>query len=641
MQPATHSQAAEAVFLLPMSLIHQRLRAALTHQQAGRLAQAAAIYEGILHEDPNHPGANHLLGLIAHQLRDPKRAESLIRRAIERSPAEPPFYNSLGEALRAQFRRQEAVACYRTAIRLKPDYIPALNNLSVTLLELADASGAAEAAQHVLRLDPRNVKAHNRLGVALNSLHHFAEAAAVLQAAVRLQPDYPNAYVNLGNAYSGLGDAEAAVASYREALRLKPTHSDVHSNLLFAINYLPHITPQQMIEEHRKFEIQHAAPLRATHRPHENDRNPDRTLRVGYVSPDFLSHPIAYFIEPILRHHDPARVEAICYSNVSLPDETTQRIRSQVPPSNWQEIYGMPADDVAELVRRDRIDILVDLAEHTTDNRLLVFARRPAPVQATYLGYPQTTGLSAIDYKISQTLLDPPGQTEAFHSERIVRLPDTYFCYGPHPDTPPIGPGPSDDVPITFLSVNGMLKVNADVLAVWARLLQRVPGSRLLLKGKGLETEAGRQRMASLCRAAGINADRFELHSPGPFIDFMNFFDRGHIALDPFPYNGGTTTCHTLYMGVPVITLTGPTALHRMGESVLTAIDLPDLVARSPDQYIDLAARLAEDPPRLRELRSTLRHRMEQSPVMDAGTFTRHLESLYRQMWRDWCARPS
>jgi predicted O-linked N-acetylglucosamine transferase (SPINDLY family) len=380
-----------------------------------------------------------------------------------------------------------------------------------------------------------------------------------------------------------------------------------------------------------------AEPLRATIKPHGNDRSPDRPLRVGYVSPDLKQHAVGFFLEPILEHHDRNQFHIYCYSGVVTPDRVTQRM--QAFGHTWRSIVGVRDEQVAEMIRADGIDILVDLSGHTSGTRLLIFARKPAPVQVAFLGYLNTTGMPTVDYRVTDAWADPPGMTDPFYSERIVRLPRCGWAFHPFEEAPDVADAPAaKNGYITFGSFNKLSKLSPPLIATWAELMKQVPTSRLLLKWSSLADASTRQRFHSLFAAHGISSDRIELAgATASMSDHLASYGRIDLALDTFPYNGATTTCDALWMGVPVVTLAGDTHAGRIGVSLLTAIGLPELIAPSPDQYVQIATDLANDPTRLSHLRQTMRPRVINSPLQDPLTLTRALEAAYRQMWHDWC----
>ena len=367
--------------------------------------------------------------------------------------------------------------------------------------------------------------------------------------------------------------------------------------------------------------------------PHPNDRSPDRRLRVGYVSPNFGNHPVGRFLLPLLESHDRTSFETFCYASVDIPDAMTDRCRTHADV--WRDVHQLSDEQLANTIRQDQIDILVDLTMHMGNNRLLVFARKPAPVQVTYLAYCGTTGLSTMDYRLTDPYLDPPGEVEGFYSEQSVRLPETYWCYRPAIETPPVHALPALTVGrVSFGSLNNFCKVTPPVLATWSRLLQAVPGARLLLHAR---TGSHRDRVRRFLTEQGVLAERVVFIDFQPMTEYFDVYEQVDVALDPFPYGGGTTTCDALWMGVPVVSLAGPRAVGRGGLSILSNLGLSDWVAHDAEQYVQIAVGLVSDLLRLSNIRATLRQRMQSSVLMDAPRFARNIEAAYREMWRRWC----
>jgi predicted O-linked N-acetylglucosamine transferase (SPINDLY family) len=364
-------------------------------------------------------------------------------------------------------------------------------------------------------------------------------------------------------------------------------------------------------------------------------------LRIGYVSADFRDHPVGRFLLPLLQRHDSRKFEVFCYSNGPHVDAITKSLQRHA--HRWRSIIGQNDDEAAEQIRADRIDLLVDLSGHTSGNRLLVFARKPAPVQVNYLGYPGTTGLTAMDYRLTDRFADPPGLTEPLHVEKLQHLPRTNWCFAPPQDSPPLEPPPAIRRGcVTFGSFNNFGKMTGAMFAVWAEILRQVPGSRLLLKAPALRAQGTRQRILGNFAAQGIEANRLDLHDWQPdYASHLALYGEMDIALDTFPYNGTTTTCDALWMGVPVVTLAGQSHVSRVGLSLLSNVRLPETIATTAEEYIRLAVQLAHDPDRLKILRAQLRERLTTSPLMDADGFTRDVEAAYRQIWRIWCETAS
>jgi predicted O-linked N-acetylglucosamine transferase (SPINDLY family) len=530
---------------------------------------------------------------------------------------------------------EEAAACFRRALRLRPDTAEGYCNLGAALAGLGWLEEAVACYRHALRLRPDFVEALSNLGVALRAQHRFAEAEASYRAAIRLQPNSVEAFNNLANALKSQGEIDGALDAYRTALQLQPGAAHIHSNVIYLLHYHPGSNAETLLEEARGWEQRHATPLRASLRPHANPTDPERRLRVGYVSPDFREHVDSFFTVPLLSNHDHQQFEVCCYSSVARPDGLTEWHRGHADV--WRNTAGLPDAQLAEMIREDRIDILVDFKLHTANNRLLLFARKPAPLQVAWLGYPGTTGLSTIDYRLSDPYLDPPRASDTFSSEEVLHLADTFWCYDPLMEPLPIPdlPALQNDF-VTFGCLNDFCKINAGVLSLWARVLHAVPQARLLLLAP---RGPARDRALALLQQEGIAPKRVEFVDKQPRREYLQSYQRIDVALDPFPYNGHTTSLDALWMGVPTPTLVGQTAVSRAGWSQLCNLGLPELAAMTPEQYVALVARLTCDLSRLQELRRTLRERMQRSPLMDGPRFAHQVERAYRQIWRHWCQR--
>ena len=650
-----------------MSDAPSALELALQHHRAGRVREAAALYEQILAAQPQHADALYLLGLICQQEGNLTRAEQLLGRAVAAQPTIAPYrishglvlralgrttdalaafaqarevaptlaeaHHQEGNALKALGRFAEAAAALREAARLAPREAAIWLNLGVATLETGATAEAITAFRQAIALEPARPEAHNILGHALFASGRCDEARAAFEAALRLRPDFAPALDNLGRLYKATGQLQAAVAHFRAALAAKPSPG-THSNLLLALNYLPDANPAEVFAEHRRWNALYAAPLAPKQPVAHKTAQAHRPLRVGYVSPDFTHHAVAYFIEPILAAHDRTRVEVFCYANVRVPDATTARLRTLA--DHWRDIARLDDDEAADCIRKDEIDLLIDLAGHTAHHRLQIFARRPAPVQATWIGYPNTTGLDAIDHRLTDEICDPPGQTEAWHSEKLVRLPSAFSCYQPDTAAPEVNSLPASQAGrITFGCFNNFAKITPEVIALWGQLLRRLPDAQLLLKSRGLDDPTTAARIRAAFSDVGIDGGRLALNGKELSVhDHLRLYHGVDIGLDPFPYNGTTTTCEALWMGVPVIALAGNVHAARVGASLMSHVGLPDLVATTPDDYVAKAAALASDLPKLSELRRTLRETMHRSPLCDAAKFTRELEDAYEAMCR-------
>jgi protein O-GlcNAc transferase len=610
---------------------HNNLGNAL--RDKGQLDEAASAYRDALRLKPDSAKAYSNLGNVLRGKGQLDEAITACRQALRLRPDFAEAHGNLGNALRDKGQLDEATAALHQALHLKPDDAVAHNNLGVVLRDKGLLDEAIAACRQALRLKPDYALAHANLGNALRDQGLLDDAVAAYRQALQLKPDYAEAYSNLGNVLGDKGLLNEAIAAYRQAIALEPDSAAFHSNLVLTLHYHERSDPRMLLAESLQWARQHADLLKQFIPPHTNDRSPGRRLKIGYVSPDFRNHPISCYLLPLLAAHDPAQVEIFCYAQVARPDAITERIRGYA--HQWRNIVGMTDAQVAEQINQDRIDILIDLAAHAAGNRLLAFARKPAPVQATYLAYAGTTGLDTIDYRITDPYFDRPDVPDAHYTERSVRLPETLWCYEPviESRTTPL-PAAASGL-ITFGCLNNFCKITNSTLQVWCGLLAAVPNSRLLLHARiGNHRDRVRQALAG----NGLDLHRLEFVDRLPLQQYMEQYHGIDIALDPFPYAGGTTTCDALWMGVPVVTLKGQTAVGRAGFSILMNLGLPELVAHTPPQYAQIAADLAGDLPRLTALRSTLRERMKNSPLMDASRFARNMEAAYRQMWRTWCS---
>ena len=547
------------------------------------------------------------------------------------------MHNDLGAVLQDLGKLDEAVASYHKALALKPDYAEAHNNLGNAFRGLGKLEEAATSYHKALAITPDSADAHNNLGNALQNLGKLDEAVASYRKALAIMPDLTEAHSNLGAALQDLGMLDEARISYHKALAIKPGYAKAHSNLIVCMNYDEHYSQQEIFAEGRRWEAAHAAAGTTREVSHSHDRDPERRLRIGYVSPDFRSHSVSHFLDPLVAGHDRRQFEVFCYAQVDNPDIQTRRFRGLADA--WCSTVGMTAQAVAERVRADRIDILVDLAGHTANNLLLAFAERPAPVQTAWLGYPNTTGLSAMDYRLTDDIADPEGPGDALYSERLTRLPNGFLCFAPAVEAPAVAIPPAlANGLVTFGSFNNLSKVTAATVAAWARILRGAPESRLLLKNRALASEEARQRYRTLFADEGVDGARLEFHAwIDPRSGHLAAYGRIDIGLDPFPYNGTTTTCEALWMGVPVVSLSGDRHASRVGASILTRVGLTELIADTVDGYVTAAVALAKAPERFVELRRELRATMAASPLCDAAGFTHDVEAAYREMWRRWC----
>jgi predicted O-linked N-acetylglucosamine transferase (SPINDLY family) len=596
----------------------------------GQMEQAITEYRKALAISPQLAEAHQNLGCALHRMGRLEEAEAHLRLALAIQPKMADAHNNLGGVLAARARLSEAVAAYREALKLRPDFAAAMSNLGSALRLLGQRAEAIQVLRRAIQLAPDMPEAFNNLGIALKDDGQLDEAVATYRKCLALRPSMADATNNLGNAYKDCGNVRDTVACYGRALALGRVQPGIHSNLVYTLQFHPGYDDESLFREQRRWNELHAAPLKASIRPHENDRSPDRKLRVGYVSAYFYSQAESFFVAPLLENHDRQQFEIHCYASVLRPDQFTKRLKSAA--DSWHEVLACPDANLAEQIRRDRIDVLIDLAMHMAYNRMLVFARKPAPVQIAWLAYPGGTGLDAMDYRITDAFMDPPQNPATYYREQSWRLPDCWCCYDPMADLPPAAP--RTDGPIRFGSINNPCKNNDAILSLWARIMSGLPDSKLLMQSF---SEVDKNRIRSIFHGAGVAPQRIEFVPRKRRNDYLRLYDGIDIGLDPLPYNGITTTCDALWMGVPVVTLAGNTAAGRAGVSILSTVGLTELIARTQEQYVQIVTQLAGDPQRLAQLRSTLRERMTHSPMMDGRGFARKMESAYRQMWQRWC----
>jgi protein O-GlcNAc transferase len=622
----------QALSLKPDSVeAHYNLGNALLLQ--GRLDDAIASYHQAVLLRPDHADALNNLGVAFLRQGRLEDAVASQRQAISFKPDHADAHNNLGMALNLQDKADEAVISYVTALSLRPDHAEAHYNLGNVHLKRGKLESAIGSYRRALSIRADFAQAHYNLGNALTQRNELDEAVACYRQALLLSPNHAEAYNSLGFALQQQGRMDDAIACYRRAVSIKPAYVEAYSNLLLVLYSDPSASPVELMAACQGFTAQFEVPLKAEWQRHRNARNPDRRLKLGYVSADFRRHAVAYFIEPILANHARDEFEVFCYYNDSRRDAVTDRLAGYA--DHWLECKAVTDEQLAERIRSDGIDILIDLSGHTARNRILTFARKPAPIQITYLGYPGSSALTAVGYRLTDAHADPAG-SDAFYTEKLLRLPEILWCYRPDEAMPEILALPAQgNAYITFGSFNKFSKISTSCIKCWAQLLRALPDSRLLMVGvpegeptKNLET----------CFAAlGIPAHRLELHGRVPPFEFRSMVQRTDIALDSFPTTGGTTTCETLWMGVPVVTLAGARCVARMGLSVLKAVGLEELVAFTPEEYAMIAMRLATNRPRLAELRAGLRARVAASALMDGAKFTRNLERIYREVWAEWC----
>ena len=626
----------QAVSLEPDSAgMHYNLGIVL--QQSKQLEEAVSPYKKALSLNPDYTDGHIRLGTTYIELGLYEEAIICLQQAASLEPEHPEIHYNLGLVYQELGPLETAISCYEKAFSLKPDYFEAHNNLGYILMAQNRMEESITQFKQVLSIKPDFADAYYNLGNVYLILNQLEDAFTQYQHAISIQPDFPEAHNNIGNTLKDCGQLDQAISHYEKALALKPSYAAVHSNLLYSLSYKHDIEPQKLFEAHKQWTQQHAQSLINAVKTHNNNTQADRCLRIGYLSPDFRTHSVAFFIEPILANHNRDKFEVFAYYNSTVDDNMTKRIQTMVDV--WHNIIYMSDEEVCKLIKDDGIDILVDLTGHSSNNRMSVFALKPAPIQITYIGYSTTTGLPTMDYRITDNWTDPPGTTEHYHTEELLRLPQVFLCYQPPLEYPEI-----EDLPakksgyITFGSFNNATKINLEVVSVWARCMQSVPESRLILKAKQFNDIKTRQNFLSMFEQYDISHERIEFISwITSLSEHLDIYNRMDIALDTFPYNGTTTTCEALWMGVPVITFSGKIHQARVGGSILTNIGLPQFITDTHDEFVEKTVELALDTVTLSAIRNELRNKMKLAPLTNARQFTQALEDEYHQMWKRWC----
>ena len=669
------------------------MQAALQHHNAGRLAEAEALYRQILGVQPNHADALHLSGLIVNQRGEKESALEFISKAIKSSPKQYSFHNSLGIVLSGQGKVTEAIAAIKTSLALNPDFVDGHRNLGKLYFQIGDQVEAANSFKRALGLDSSFAETHNDLANVYVAQGRFDEAIACFQRAVELRPDYAEVYNNIGLLFNSQGKKLDAIAAFQKAIALKPNFAEPYNNLgnvlkisgllndavycleqavaikpdyavaysnlgsalqdqgrlglaalnfqkalavqptlhqalsnwCFVTSYASSITPAEARAEAARYGEMVKCKAGQAYNSWQCARQPQR-LRVGLVSGDLRSHPVGFFLKGLLDHADSNRIEFVAYPSHTATDELSEQLSSRM--AGWMPIYGKSDQQAARQIRDDGIHVLIDLSGYTDHTRLPMFCLKPAPVQATWLGYFGTTGLAEIDYLIGDPHVTPPDEENHF-VEKIWRLPETYLCFSPPDVEIKCNSLPAlENGYITFGCFNHLTKMNDAVVALWAQVLTSVPNSRLFLKTKALFDETLRANTLARFASHGIGSDRLLMEANSPRAELLAAYHRVDIALDPFPYPGGTTSAESLWMGVPVLNLCGESFLFRQGVGFLSNAGLSEWVAASPQEYAEKTAAFAADMSGLSQVRIGLRAQVEASPIMDGARFAQSFQAL-------------
>ena len=604
------------------------------HRKQNQPAEAIAQYHACLSADADHANAHYNLGTVYASLGQFGDAEMSFRNVLRIEPHSKECVLRLGDLLLRTGRIEEGVTCFREYTANNPDDPRGVYNLGLALANANQPAEAIELQHRALKLKPNYPEAHNALALALELLGRKDDALFHYEQAVKAKPDFPDAWSNFAVNLSEQGRCDEAIVCLRRSLQIRPDAPAIHSNLLLLLNYSSSVTAEQLRAEHEEWGQRFTTPVQPQPAPNA-PLDPARRLRIGYLSADFRQHTIASFIAALFRHHDRTQVEVFAYSNVLRDDETTVQLRGLA--DQWRNIRELSDRQAAELIERDSIDVLIDLGGHTAGNRLIVCAYRPATIQATLFGYPNTTGLGAIDFRITDPISDPPGVTDSLYLEKCLRLPEVPWVYVPPTDAPNVSPLPaSTRKSFTFGCLNNSAKISDRCLENWAKLIQSLPGSRLVLLAG--QSQSAQKRLSERFMKAGILRDRIQLVSRLPRRQYFETYHEIDLALDPFPYNGGVSTGDALWMGVPVLTVAGASYLARQGVMQILAMGLPEFVAEDLPALVPLAKMWMNRRPELAQLRQTMRERLLASPLADAPRYVRNLEATLRGVWVKRCA---
>jgi protein O-GlcNAc transferase len=641
--------------------------------QQNNLTEAEKLFREILTENQHHADSMHMMAAIGYERQRYDMAEELMGIAISEKSDDPDFYFTLANIQAKRGNKEGALQTYSKTLQFNPKHYGALKNIAKICLDqgahfrnnnmyeaaihhlkraleikpveedfsflgyiyyqMGRYEDAIENGKNHIKRFPRSAKAYDNVGVCYDFMGEFEEAYTYYKKAISLDLKDPIIHANMASVLKNMGRLDEAIDIIRKSMELAPERAYIYSNLIMTMLYASSVSPEQLAEESRGFGKKHTATFRRK-RAFSNDRNPNRKLRVGYVSPDFRKHAVNYFLSPIYKHNKD-NVELFAYSKVEIEDGTTDNLKQYF--DHWRDVKRLTDDAAADLIEKDQIDILVDLAGHTGNNGLMIFARKPAPIQVTWLGYTATTGMEEMDYRITDAYAEPEGMTEHLNTETLWRMPDIFAAYIPHENSPPVIDHPpfEDNGYVTFGCFNNFTKVTAPVLDTWAKILSGVPDSRLFLEITGIQNDKTRKEVEIKLAKHGIPLERTILEIRKPSNQYV-LYNKIDIALDPFPAVGGTTSMDTVWMGVPFVTLAGKHFGSRMGVSILKNVGLEELIAQDMEEYVSIAVDLAKDRTRLKSLRHNLRERAVASPLMDQDKFARNWETALRQMWQKW-----
>jgi protein O-GlcNAc transferase len=607
---------------------------AQSYRADGDSNKALAILQEIVRRDPSNAEAFSNIGLLFYEMHDYESAIESYRQSISINPGLAEVHCNLGTALLSKRAFDKAEQAFKNALNLKKNFLVAILGIGSAKQASGDLEGARGYFIEALRIKPDDATAHFRLGVIMREWDRLDMAEACFRNALRFKPDHSQAYMGLGETLQAAGLIKESEVCFKKSIELDPGNTLARSDLLLSMNYNPACGTTELFEAHRRWgEELTAKNCDAPAISFLSDRNPERILRIGYLSADFCRHPAASFLEPVLRNHDPSGFQVYCYSQGNRVDDTTAAFRTFA--DKWRDIRFQNDSQVRQMIMEDQIDILVECTGHMADNRLPVLAKRCAPIQISWIGYPHTTGLSTIDHRFCDEITDPVTE-DSSSSEKVLHLPGCFCCYAPPLDAPPVSGLPAmKNGYVTFGSLHTLSRLNPGVIALWSKVLKEIPSSRLIIFRTVLN-DTIIKRLSGQFVSNGIEENRIEFVNEIPKNGYLSMYDRIDIALDTFPWSGHTTACEALWMGVPIVTLFGSRHAGRMVSSVLTRLGMEDFVAENESEYIAIAQRTALEILSLNMLRQGLRTLMEGSVLCDDRTFTRNLEHEYRKLWMKW-----
>lgn len=616
-------------------------RLGIRAQEGGSPLIAVQFFKRAFAVSPDHLSTCVNFGVTVQGLGNPGESLFYFQRALELDKKCAPAWYFSGVAYSTLKLTDKAETCFENCLKYDRRHAEAMAHLAGLKKDKGKADEGKELLRKAIDANPKWLQSYLNLYQFLKEDDQYEEAEAVLDRAEKRGKREEGVRFARADLHLRRGDIPGANTIYREILEGQPQNPDAMSGLLFCSNYDPELTPEQVAEAYKKWDerfVRWRAPKADFRFPNQAD--PERKIRLGYLSGDFRQHSVAFFSEKILENHDHSKFEVFCYANQRGGDYITQRMMPYA--DHWRWVVELSDDALLEMIHMDQIDVLIELSNHTAGHRLYLMGRKPAPIQMTWLGMPTTTGVSAIDYRITDEMMDPEGMTEHLHAEKLLRLVSGW-CYKPPKDAEnePVAETPAlRKGHLTFASLNAFGKINLNVVRLWGRILREIPDAELYVAtgGKDGDTEL-EKTVRRNCEECGVPLDRLHLMGRKPFSEYFKFHGEVDIVLDPFPYNGGTVTAHALWMGVPVLSLAGPKPIHRMGVSMLTSVGLGEFIAQSQDEYVEIAKRFAGDISRLAEIRREVRPNMEKSPLMDGEAVTRDLEGAIRRIWREWCEK--